>query len=240
MLKRSKYPNDGHLVDSSLPEFNEVAYLIVQKKCYFTGLSRGASTINNAERIIVAIAKQEEVLFVNFRYFDIQTYKGYHRYFPGEYEVNELIFDVAREMTETEVYEQLNIDKESGYEVLGDWKQTIEECEYIPSVSRWKSAFLSADVLKSFKQYIGVEIKSLYPIVSQESEGLYIAGDKEGMCLFIDDKGSPAFDGKFADVTGFQGGVAWVCDPKTRLWAQIDKKGKVRSEWIEFKKFWKL
>ena len=161
MLKKAKYRCWGYPAEG-FPEFHKVAYVIMGNKCYFSGLERGTSTINAAEDVIASIAKQEGVDFSDLRYFDIQTRMSYRK-LPGEYEVNELEYEVCREATEQEQIEQ--IEERFGCKVVqshGSGPQTVEECNIVPSVTAWGKALLPADVLALFKEHIGIDLKATY------------------------------------------------------------------------------
>lgn len=235
MLKEAKYrcwefPAEG------FPEFHKVAYVITGEKCYFSGLERGnSSTILAAEDVIMAIAQQENVLFTDLRYFDIQTYKGYRK-IPGEYEVNELEFEVSRKPTEQEEIEL--IEKCLDCKVVqshGNGPKTVEECEIIPDVRAWGKAFLTVDVLELFKEHIGVDFKQFFPEVCHESEGLFCVCDENYEYYYVHPDGTPAFEERYFDLTKFKNGLAWVCSAETLKWAQIDHEGNVKSEWIDVK-----
>lgn len=86
-LKNARYRGFG-----STATDGDVMYVIENKKCVYCGVTPSAtSTINAAERIIVAIAKQEGVSPQSLSFFDLQARSGY-----SHIKQNEFYFDEVR------------------------------------------------------------------------------------------------------------------------------------------------
>lgn len=83
-LKKIPYPTfDGK------PAF--VVYAISDNQCIFSGITWPAtSTINAAEGVVEAIAKNERRKVHSLRFFDLQTQRGYPGKEVGEFEFDEL------------------------------------------------------------------------------------------------------------------------------------------------------
>jgi hypothetical protein len=107
---------------------NKVAYAIVGKNCYFTGTEKEnrMSTINAAEYIIKAITEQEKISVKDYRFFDLQTHRGYSKA-QGVFELDELILDFSK-------------------------KSTCDSSNFV--VSMWMPAKCSDEVRKIFQEYI--------------------------------------------------------------------------------------
>lgn len=76
--------------------FNRVAYKVYGWQVIFTGLFNGrqgarGSTINFEENIIYAISDAEKINPIVHQFYDLQTYKGYTSYKPGDFTFNKLI-----------------------------------------------------------------------------------------------------------------------------------------------------
>ncbi len=82
------------------PEFGTVFYAILGNSCYFSGINRtggprsATSTINAAEDIITAIAKQEGIPAKKLQFFDLQTQEGYQK-LAGVFELDKVVFEVT-------------------------------------------------------------------------------------------------------------------------------------------------
>ena len=204
-LKEVKYPCWGYGFED-FPRFNKAVYVIKGNSCYFSGIEKkkSTSTINAAEEIVKAIVTQENVSVHVLCYFDIQTYKGYHK-FPGEYEVDELI-----------------ISPEGGKGF---------------HVSSWDPTVLPDNICDLFQEYIGVNLKSMYSEVVQESEGLFCIRDKNGRFFYVREDGVPISKEKYFDLTKFRNGFAWACRPDDYKWAKMDRHGNICSEWVESSEF---
>lgn len=95
MLKEAKYHNDGYPIVG--PEYGRVTYVIIGRRCIFSGLDGpGLSTINYAEDIISAITAQEGVDPLRLTFYDLQTRRGYQGKVSGEYEFDELKVEPRR------------------------------------------------------------------------------------------------------------------------------------------------
>lgn len=142
MLKIAYYPNWGYPTVG--PEFGTVVYVIIGNRCYFSGTKRSygepgggvTTTINAAESILVAIAAQEGIPVMSLRFFDLQTYRGYHQP-PGTFALDELIFRRK---------ERRQIPK--GVVVL----DTPEEI----TVKEWRPTECPPEIEEIFREYIGV------------------------------------------------------------------------------------
>jgi len=76
----------------------EVAYLVIDENCYFSGITMEAtSTINAAEEIIAAISSQEGVALGKFTFFDLQTHRKYPRHSEGYFTMDKIRFRVDGE-----------------------------------------------------------------------------------------------------------------------------------------------
>jgi hypothetical protein len=91
MLRQAQYRCNGWGLEG-MPEFNKVIYLIKDRQCYISGIEseKRTATINAAEDIVMAIAKKEKFDFLNYRFYDLQTQKGYDYFLPGQFQFDEL------------------------------------------------------------------------------------------------------------------------------------------------------
>jgi hypothetical protein len=76
--------------------YNRVAYKVYRWQIIFSGLSDGdriarCSTINSAENIVLAISDTEGIDPRNYRFYDLQTHRGYTSHKDGEFTFNRLI-----------------------------------------------------------------------------------------------------------------------------------------------------
>lgn len=90
-LKETEYPCWGAGLPG-MPTHNKVAYALVENRVIFSGIEteRRTSTMNAAESIIEAIAEQEKIDIVSYRWFDLQTHRGYHSIQPGNFHLKEI------------------------------------------------------------------------------------------------------------------------------------------------------
>lgn len=80
-------------------------YVIIDNKCYFSGAKNElfTSTINAAESIITAIAKQEGVSVWTLEWFDLQTHCGYSSKQPGQFELDQVV--LTENLRGTHIYD---------------------------------------------------------------------------------------------------------------------------------------
>lgn len=146
MLKEARYKCWGWPF-SGFPEFNKVVYVIVGSCCYFSGIERKkrTSTINAAESIIEAIAKQERIPMKEFRFFDLQTHRGYDKR-PGEYEFDELILEENAQGKQEGKINSVKIGGEKALIITQDTQGFI--------VVSWRPSKCSSEILDIFREHI--------------------------------------------------------------------------------------
>lgn len=147
MLKQAEYECWGWGVPG-MPRYNKVVYVIMENCCYFSGIEREkrTSTINAAESIIKSIAQQEGVSPMSFRYFDLQTHRGYDK-LPGEYQLDELILEKDPRGERKGGTEEIEIEGEKVLLITGD--------SYGFTIGSWRPTECPPDILEIFKEYIG-------------------------------------------------------------------------------------
>lgn len=75
-----------------------IAYAVIEKEVFFSGLIRGVTTtINAAEAVVKAICEAEKIRWQDYTFIDIQTHCGYHKA-PGEFEVDVLGLGIGEEL----------------------------------------------------------------------------------------------------------------------------------------------
>ena len=88
----------------------KVAYVIIGREVFFSGLTRTTTTINAAEEIIRAICEAEGIRWQDFTFVDIQTHCGYPKT-PGDFEADVLELRSGEELT-VEGWRPANLPKE--------------------------------------------------------------------------------------------------------------------------------
>ncbi len=71
----------------NFPQYNWVAYLVLDHHCIFSGVQRQkrTSTVSAASEIIENIAAQEHTHWSALQWFDLHTHWGYPHLMPTEY-----------------------------------------------------------------------------------------------------------------------------------------------------------
>ena len=110
-----------------------------------------------------------------------------------------------------------------------------EACRTGPKITAWGMAHLPEDVQSIFNEHIGVNLSEMYCEVFYESEGLIAVGNGEKF-FYVNPDGTPAFAGRFNNLSGFKDGLAWVANEKG-MWAQIDKEGNFKTDYMTYQKF---
>ena len=83
------------IVEFSATAPGDVVYYVEGDQCVFCGFSNmSTSTINAAEAIILAIAKQENIDPKSLTFYDLQTYKTFSDKEPGEFELDIIDFNI--------------------------------------------------------------------------------------------------------------------------------------------------
>lgn len=150
-LKEARYECWAH--GPEFPEYNKVVYVIIGDCCYFSGIEKNfrTSTINAAESIIQAISNREETNVAKLRWFDLLTYRGYHK-MPGGYELAEMIIgpNTSFLMADKSGYVSIEVDGEKGVLLTGGTEDF--------TVTYWNyKAPCPQEVLQIFHEYIGTD-----------------------------------------------------------------------------------
>lgn len=89
-FKLARYESCGY-PDCGL-KYGQVLYVIIGKKCIFTGLNDNAtSTINACESIIEEILRLEGCQINDLRFYDLQTHLTYSSKKPGVYDLDHIV-----------------------------------------------------------------------------------------------------------------------------------------------------
>ncbi len=156
MLKKVKY------LTASPRHKGEVVYTVLDdRRIIFSGVTKPGSTINFAEDIISNIASQERIEPMAYRWFDLQTHRGYMGRVPGSFKFDELVLAVQEE-----------IEAPPGVILLGHQPGAI-------TVEGWHPLSIPEEVAELFREHIGELDAALKVWTPEEAQRAgYVPTDK--------------------------------------------------------------
>ncbi|MFC1625350.1 hypothetical protein ACFL1O_00505 [Patescibacteria group bacterium] len=105
-----------------------VVYAVLKNKCViFSGITSPGSTINFAEEIIESIAAQEKIKVTAYRWFDLQTHRGYKSKEPGNFDFDELILVPGHSCSQSAIHAEAWRPQSIPREVVNLFKKYIGE-----------------------------------------------------------------------------------------------------------------
>jgi hypothetical protein len=104
-------------------------------------------------------------------------------------------------------------------------------------VEAWDDVELSETVREIFKEYIGINLKTIYSSVLSNIDGLIVVSNEDHDMLFVHPDGTLAFEGKYSDVYDFHHkDFLWVCKDYEYCF-KINRQGERLSEPISIEDF---
>lgn len=142
-FKLARYANWGYPSGCG-PKYGQVLYVVVGKRCIFSGLIDNAtSTINACEAIVEEIARLEKCGIDGLVFYDLQTHVAYSSKHPGVFEIDRIV--VHHHPIEDEINDMLR-------EAQGDIILKVRPQSWTPC---WNPANLSQKIIEMFRPCIG-------------------------------------------------------------------------------------